>query len=981
TTGAKSGRLDKVTLVAADADGCLSSNYDYFTGTDRVQTKRSYTDNAWTTLKVTYAYQNDATNRVFSKTLVVADGLGNIYYEFKNEGLYGTDDPNTTIDERYGRLDKSKRAVADTAGCLSYKYFYQAGSGRISYKEGYADNNWTTLKATYYYKDEDFYTDATTGAKSGRLDKVKLVSADADGCLSSNYDYFTGTDRVQTKRSYTDNAWTTLKVTYVYQNDADNRISTKEVLQELDPNGNGIPNEAVGDQDSEFYNKHVKYYMRNAADYTGTDGVTYGRVTRIDNISDGYYYEYTYSALSSIRVLTKTKKDINTNVILLVYTYSDDVAHYLKKKEIYNAAGTAIIETDQYNSSGALLKKQLATADVYGNVMYEYYDEGAGFDFNNNGVVDANEHYGRTYKVQKPNGTIYTYEAYYKGTDLVAKDTDSTYTGHSYYFYKDYTIHQSQDPTGANVIGFRKELTDTNGAVTESFEYQRYDATAGNYRITKHYSKKEGRTYYYSWDYHYNGEANKGLLMYEDPHYVNVPGVFVGMAWGYTYPFDETSNKLNPTVDWGRIADVCYLIPGLLPTELGTWDPAKVEYPVAGNPAWLEIAGSNFVETPQENRETLVNTSSFYKNYDALKAETKGEGVTIAFLDTGFTADSVLKGNVVGGYDFAGSDVDQLLPDADYSDVAGHGTRMIYTVTGDNWQAVAPGANIQSLKVFDDSGKISTTAVYNAIDYAADNGAGVIVMPFSLYPINDVINEAIDYALSKNIIIIAAAGNEGEEINADSLAAQNKIITVGSVNADGQRASWSNYGSEVDLYAPWDVFSVKGDDGETAGTSYSAAFVAGIAALMRAENPNMTQDEFISEFKQMAGITSSGNTEGINYEALEAVIKNNEDQNLIKGVNENEVLSMQSAVRKNQGDFTGSPILMDVLGNMKNYNKNTLVPVSPFNPLVKISEKDGAYTVSDDKEAKVKLLQEFIEESKMLGKEHSGSKKKTDNKV
>ena len=55
---------------------------------------------------------------------MTADTTGNIYYEYFDEGLKGTDDPLTPVDEKYGRMSKSKRSAVDTDGCLSFSYAY-----------------------------------------------------------------------------------------------------------------------------------------------------------------------------------------------------------------------------------------------------------------------------------------------------------------------------------------------------------------------------------------------------------------------------------------------------------------------------------------------------------------------------------------------------------------------------------------------------------------------------------------------------------------------------------------------------------------------------------------------------------------------------------------------------------------------------------------------------------------------------------------
>jgi len=189
-----------------------------------------------------------------------------------------------------------------------------------------------------------------------------------------------------------------------------------------------------------------------------------------------------------------------------------------------------------------------------------------------------------------------------------------------------------------------------------------------------------------------------------------------------------------------------------------------------------------------------------------------------------------------------------------------------------------------AVKVLDDQGMTTSNILSEAIRYSVDMGARILAMPLTILPVSSQLIDAIDYAVSQGAILIAAAGNSGSEIEDDSLAAQDGVITVGSVDNDGSLSDWSNYGSELDLLAPWDVVSL-GNDGE-AGTSFSAALVAGIAALVLSENPDMSVDDV---FEELIDLTS-----GLAEEAQE-----------IGGVDLDELLSRQAAISQSQEEFTG----------------------------------------------------------------------------
>ncbi len=236
-------------------------------------------------------------------------------------------------------------------------------------------------------------------------------------------------------------------------------------------------------------------------------------------------------------------------------------------------------------------------------------------------------------------------------------------------------------------------------------------------------------------------------------------------------------------------------------------------------------------------------------------AEISASRVVVAVLDTGIDMDHpAFEGRIVKPYDATtgGTDV---------TDKKGHGTHVAGIIAGE-WGVkegaggVARDAQIMPVKVFGKNGKAEPKDIAKGIRYAADNGAKVINMSLGgneaslkklgLWEQMPELKEAIAYAQSKGVVIVAASGNDGENAISDYYPASlPDVLTVGAVNPGHSRAGFSNGGDELELTAPGvNILSAIPGNGATykqeQGTSMAAPYVAGAAALVIAQHPDWT---------------------------------------------------------------------------------------------------------------------------------------------
>jgi subtilisin family serine protease len=214
-------------------------------------------------------------------------------------------------------------------------------------------------------------------------------------------------------------------------------------------------------------------------------------------------------------------------------------------------------------------------------------------------------------------------------------------------------------------------------------------------------------------------------------------------------------------------------------------------------------------------------------------------GVTAYVLDTGIRISARdLEGRARNGYDFI--DNDKVAQDCN-----GHGTHVAGTIGGRTY-GVAKDVQLVAVRVLDCKGSGSYSAIIKGIDWVTRNAVKPAVANMSLGgSTSKTLNDAVKKSIASGITYAVAAGNDNRDACKQSPASQPDAITVAATDGADARASFSNFGGCVDLFAPGvkiTSLSAKSDTGTTmmSGTSMASPHVAGAAALVLAANPAYT---------------------------------------------------------------------------------------------------------------------------------------------
>ncbi len=225
--------------------------------------------------------------------------------------------------------------------------------------------------------------------------------------------------------------------------------------------------------------------------------------------------------------------------------------------------------------------------------------------------------------------------------------------------------------------------------------------------------------------------------------------------------------------------------------------------------------------------------------------------ITVAVVDTGVDfAHPDLAGVLLPGINLIDR---EKLPQDD----VGHGTNVagIIAAVADNKEGIAgiaPNVKILPIKAVNKNGIGNEELLSEGIRYAIDQGAQVVVLSLGFHLDSPDVQDVVVYAEQKNVVLVAATGNTQSVVMYP--AAYATVVAVGGVKADPKAKSLSNFGQEIDVVAPWEVYTTAlgGKYMNNEGTSMAAPQVAGIAALLLGMDDTLSAEDVRMRLRQAA---------------------------------------------------------------------------------------------------------------------------------
>ncbi|MDX3077931.1 type VII secretion-associated serine protease mycosin [Streptomyces sp. NPDC088354] len=282
---------------------------------------------------------------------------------------------------------------------------------------------------------------------------------------------------------------------------------------------------------------------------------------------------------------------------------------------------------------------------------------------------------------------------------------------------------------------------------------------------------------------------------------------------------------------------------------------------------------------------------------DQLWQDTQGLGVMVAVIDTGVDdtnrqlAPAIAREVGTGAHKKrAGLDFfDRKHGDGTKDDV-GHGTKVAGIIAArpapdTGFVGIAPRASILAIRQNDNQGGGTVGTMTEAIRYAVRSGAKVINISqdtASTLPPDSALERAVDYAKDHDVLIVASAGNDGADGKNKRTypASYDGVLAVGASDRDNARANFSQPGPFVGVAAPGvDMVSTVPYGGHCIdqGTSFSAPYVAGVAALIRAKHPDWGYRQVITQIEQTADRGKPGRDDFVGWGVVDPVAAVNDD--------------------------------------------------------------------------------------------------------
>lgn len=228
-----------------------------------------------------------------------------------------------------------------------------------------------------------------------------------------------------------------------------------------------------------------------------------------------------------------------------------------------------------------------------------------------------------------------------------------------------------------------------------------------------------------------------------------------------------------------------------------------------------------------------------------------GPGTIVAVLDTGVSpVHPELAGRVLPG-------IDLVSLDGDADDENGHGTAVAAMIAADGANGVGiAGAcwncSILPVRVLSSNGAAPWGRVADGVVWAVEHGARVINISISGTDESTELREAIAYAVARDVLVVASAGNSGDE-RPQYPAAFDGVVGVAATDTAGRLYDWSSHGSWVDLAVPGcsPLPMIFGTYAWACGTSFAAPIVSGVAALARGAQPGASAAEIAARLPSL----------------------------------------------------------------------------------------------------------------------------------
>ncbi len=326
------------------------------------------------------------------------------------------------------------------------------------------------------------------------------------------------------------------------------------------------------------------------------------------------------------------------------------------------------------------------------------------------------------------------------------------------------------------------------------------------------------------------------------------------------------------------------MIPALNAVRIGYDNPDQAARLRAALPEGTS-SGFNYTVAPPSNADpSAADVGGPYKGFGdqalawlGVPADNGswGKGVKVALLDTALTSVPGLQLNSISQTDLVGRS-------SGVADDPEHGTAMASIIAGNSpdLRGVAPASQLLDFRVLDGTGIGDSFTVSQGVIDAVTNGARVISMSLGSQGDSPVLASAVEYALSHDVAVVAAVGNDGEGM-VSYPAHYSGVIAVTAVDANGQRASFSNFGPEVMISAPGvDVYTSLNSTQvlDMSGTSAAVPFVSGAIAALLSQNPGMsakTATSLLLQYANDAGAPGPDPMYGAGILSMDRVLNRN----------------------------------------------------------------------------------------------------------